>query len=175
MTRVDYKVIGDIIRRCCKQVHRQTSNMEFNVEFEKLVEAMEIQNLLPVRVGMKSKQVGPEVIPFISEYYEKTNLSWYTEGKYYTILTFIDVESLDHEARKIIERLNTPQIDVPYDDKVHDIAVLIAQYPCYFALVTSYQNNNPKMSLRPSYTVSCRANKVVIKNANYQYNPKDFS
>ena len=175
MINVDYKVLSDLIRRCCKQQHKHTPSMEFYVEYNKLVDLVADYNLLPVKIGTRSKKVIPDVIPFISEYYEKSNLAWYSEGKHIVELTFMDVTGLDDEARRIIADLNTPQIDIPDEDKVRDMAKLVADYPCYFALVTSYQNNDPRLKNRPSYTVSCRANKVVIKSSDYQYNPKDFS
>ena len=43
------------------------------------------------------------------------------------------------------------------------------------ATVVAYQNNDPNRAGRPSYEIICRANKVVIRNADYQYNYKDFS
>ena len=173
--KVDYKVLKDLIRRACRQKHKNSKSMEFFVDLDRLADLVIDLQLIPVAVGLHSKKVDPNVIPFVSEYHEKTDLSWYSEGKFYTVLTFMDNTGLDDKARKIMERIATPQIDDPLDDKVHDIAYLIANYRCYFALVTSYQNNDPRFIDRPSYTVACRANKVVIKDPDYQYNPKDFS
>ena len=175
MSKVDYKLLGDVIRRCCKQVHKHTPVMEFFVNYNKLAGMLRDHNLIPVKIGLKSRRVTPEDIPFISEYYEKTNLSWYTEGKYFTVLTFMDRSALDERALELLADIGTPQVDIPDEDKVADMAKLVADYPCYFALVTSYQNNDPRLKDIPSYTVSCRANKVVIKSSDYQYNPKDFS
>ena len=175
MNKVDYRVLADLIRRCCKQQHKNTPSMEFYVEYNKLVDLTEDYGLLPIKIGTRSKKVAPDMIPFISEYYEKENLAWYSDGKHVTSLIFMSIEGLDDKAREIIADINTPQIDIPYEDKVKDTAYLVANYPCYFATVTSYQNNDPRLKNRPSYTVACRANKVVIKSSDYQYNYKDFS
>lgn len=173
MNNVDYKVLkSNIIRSCCPV---REDSIEFKINYEKLEHLVDDINLFPLNVGMHPKKVKPELVPYLSEYFEKTNLSWFTEGKYSTVITFIDTESIDERAEEIIRRLHSKQVDVPEDDKVNDLATLVAFYPCYFATIVSYRNDDPKRSGRPSYEIVCRANKVVIKSSDYQYNPKDFS
>ena len=173
MNIVNYKVLKDLIRKSCR--HNTKPTMEFYIDYNKLAELTEDIGLSPLMIGLESKAIKPDNIPFMSEYFEKSELSWFSEGKCFTTLIFMDIEGLDEEAHRIIERLNKPQVEVPYDDKVHDVAKLVAEYPCYFALVISYQNNDPKKMGRPSYNIGCRANKVIIKKGSYIYNPKDFS
>ena len=77
----------------------------------------------------------------------------------------------------MLNKLKTPQIDDPNDDKVNDVAELLANYPCYNATIVAYKNNNPKFIKlnKPSYIIQIRANKVIITNSNYQYNWRDMS
>jgi hypothetical protein len=173
MNNVDYKVLKSCIIRSCTPV--RDGSIEFRVNYDKLLHSVDDINLLPLNVGMCPKKVIPEMIPYLSEYFEKTNLSWFTENKYSTVITFIDTESIDEEAQRLIDKLHMKQVDDPSNDKVNDMATLVANYPCYFATIVSYRNDDPKRSGKPSYEIKCRANKVVIKSSDYQYNPKDFS
>lgn len=173
MNNVNYKVLKSNIIKTCKQ--SKEYSMEFNVNYNKLKDLVSDINLVPINVGMKSKVVKPEIIPYLSEYFEKSHLSWFTDGKFYTVLTFVDTESLDDEAKSLLEKVAMNQEDDPDNDRTNDMATLVANYPCYFATIVSYQNNDPNRIGKPSYEIICRANKVVIKNSDYQYNPKDFS
>jgi hypothetical protein len=149
--------------------------MKFEIDFEKLSDLAKELNLTPLYNALVSKPVHPQNIPFLSEYFEKERLSWFSDSKFFTVLTFIDTESIDEKAEKLIELLASDPIETPENDKVKNIATLVAEYPCYFATVVSYQNNDPNRAGRPSYEIICRANKVVIRSSDYQYNYKDFS
>lgn len=173
MTNVDYRMLKNSIIKSCTQ--KSTGSMHFRVDFEKLSEKVKDLNLVPVNVGMEGKKVGIEDIPYISEYFEKSRLSWFTESKCSTVICFVDSESIDDKAKELINKVNTKQVDEPDVDKVEAFATLVAEYPCYFATIVSYQSNDPKRVGRISYEIVCRANKVVIKSSDYQYNPKDFS
>lgn len=173
MTNISYGTLKSNIIKACSQV--SPCHMAFKVDFRKLTDLVEDNNIKPINIGMNSSRIEPNIIPYISEYFEKTHLSWFSEGKYYTVITFIDTTSIDNRARDLIEKINIPQERDPDIDKVNAYATLIAEYPCYFATIVSYQNNNPKRIGKPSYEIVCRANKVVIKSSDYQYNPKDFS
>lgn len=173
MTNVNYRVLKkDIIKSCFQ---KSPESMHFFIDFKKLCEMVEDINLVPVNVGMDSKKVEIDLIPYLSEYFEKSRLSWFTESKYSTVICFVDSEAIDDKAKELIEKIDIMQINEPDVDKVNVLATLVAEYPCYFATIVSYQSNDPKRVGKPSYEIVCRANKVVIKNSNYQYNPKDFS
>jgi len=172
-TNVDYKVLKTNIIKACKA--RRENTIEFEVDLERLAANVKQMKLTPVNSGLISKKVKTDTIPYLNEYFEKTNLSWFNEEKQYTVLTFVETDSIDDTARELIDKLNTAQVDDPEDDKVKDMSALVANYPCYFATVASYRNDNPKRSGQPSYIVICRANKVVIRSSDYQYNFRDMS
>lgn len=170
---IDYRALKDNIIKALSQT--KPESMEFKVDYEKLNNIVSDFGLTLLPIGLIGKRVKPENIPYLSEYFEKSNLSWFTENKYFTAIIFIDNNYVDEKAKKLIENLLISQVENPDDDKVNDVAKLVAEYPCYFTTIVSYQNNNPKRVGKPSYVMSCRANKVVIKSSDYQYDPKDFS
>ena len=90
----------------------------------------------------------------------------------YFCTLFIDTTSLNKTALDLIEELKSED---PTIDRTGIVSNLVANYPCWFATVVSYQSNNPKYLGKPSYEIKCRANKVVITNSDYQYNPNDFA
>jgi hypothetical protein len=150
--------------------------MDFEVNFDKLASLVSDLKLVPLTpIGGEARKVKPSDIPYLSEYFEKSHLSWFSDSKYFTVITFIDSDSIDERAEELLNDLIFPQVDDPEIDKVKAIATLVADYPCYFATIVSYQNGDPDRIGRPSYEIICRANKVVIKSSNYQYNPKDMS
>ena len=174
MTNVDYKVLKSYIVRSCKQSKPHT--LRFEVDMERLETLAANANLALIWSGHKSRRLITEMIPFIGEYYEKERLEWFSEEKEFTIITFVDKESLDDRGRALLEKLKTKQSEDPDDDKIHDMAILLADYMCYNALVISYHYDTDRIKeYIPSYSIMCRANKVVIKNSDYQYNPHDFS
>lgn len=178
MNNVNYKALKSIIIKSCKSMKKCDCDcpaMKFEVDFEKLSDLANEMGLTPLKVGLISKPAHPQNIPFLSEYFEKEKLSWFSDSKFFSVLTFIDNESIDEKAQNLIDLLASDPIDTPENDKVKNIATLVAEYPCYFATVVAYQNNDPNRAGRPSYEIICRANKVVIRNADYQYNYKDFS
>jgi hypothetical protein len=172
--KVIYKDLKDNIVRSCKQT--KEFSMEFRINFEKLATLVSDMSLIPIEpVGGTAKRVKPENIPYLSEYFEKSYLSWFDDSKYFTALTFIDSDSIDEKATHLLNKLKQDQADDPDNDKVKDMATLVAEYPCYFATVVSYQNNDPSRLGKATYEIVCRANKVVIKSSDYQYDPVDFT
>lgn len=171
---VDYKVLKLNIEKAChlKNTNRKT---EFYIDFPTLVNLVRDMGLTPVNVAMESRRVHPEDIPYLSEYFEKTRLSWFSDEKQFTNIVFFRTDKLDDEARAIIKKMEKPQEVDPEDDKVEDLAALVAKYPCYFATIASYKNDDPKMENKPCCVIVCRANKVVIKSSDYQYNAHDMS
>lgn len=169
---VSYRVLKSNVIKACRQVG---DSMKFEVDYEKLKELTEDIGLIPVKVGMESKRVDDILVPYLSEYFEKTKLSWFTNSKYSTIVCFVDASAVDSECRELLAKMHIPREDDPDIDHVNIYATIVAKYPCYFANIISYHNEDPRRGGRPSYEIACRANKVVIKSSNYQYNPKDFS
>jgi len=171
MINFDYKVLKQLIRKACKA----EKGIDFKVDYDKLVSVVSDLGLEPVCTDMHANKVKPELIPYLSEYFAKSRLSWFNENKYLTVVTFVDVEAIDDTCRDLLDKMKTSQIDDPDIDKVNSYATIVANYPCYFATIVSYQSNDPRRSNRPWYEIICRANKVVIRNPEYQYNPVDFS
>lgn len=170
MTNVNYRVLkSNIIKACVPAKHNP---VDFKVDYKKLCDLVRDINLEPIFVGMDPSRLKPEIVPFLSEYFDKSHMIWLSDDKYVTTIAFIDAEYIDDEVHELLEKLKMEQVDDPEDDKVKDYATLIANYPCYFATIVSYRNNDPNN--RPSYEIACRANKVVINMSNYQYNHKDF-
>lgn len=173
MGNVNYKILKSNIIKACKQV--KEDSIEFRIMHNKLVDLVSDNNLYPINVGMHCRSVDPEIIPFISEYFEKNRLSWFTEGKFYTNLVFVDIENLSQEEINILTDTCTTNVEDPDYDKTHAVADIVAKYPCYFATVVSYKNNDPNNIGKPFYEIVCRANKIVIKSTAYKYNPADMS
>ena len=173
MNNVNYNDLKYAIRKSCRGI--KEFSMDFAINFDKLENLVKGQHLLPIRVGCNPKRVEPDNIPFLNEYFEKSKLSWFNDNKFFTVLVFLDTSSIDETAVNIIRRINKPDSEDPDNDKVKDIAMLTAYYPCYYATVVSYKNEDPHKRNLPSYEIVCRANKIVIKSSDYQYNHKDFS
>jgi hypothetical protein len=174
MQNVDYKNLKQCIIKSCSPEQISYSN-KFKVNLDKLTSLLADYNLIPIPVGEASKPVVKEVIPFISEYFEKKRLLWFSEEKQFTVLTFVDAENLSEYDIDKINNLAIDQTADPEYDKTHAMAEIVANYPCYFATVVSYKNNDPKNFGRLFYEIVCRANKVVIKSSDYQYNHRDMS
>ena len=174
MNNVDYKELKRIIIRSCKGNNDSKVSSKFQIDPVSLKAAAAELNLKFVAIGINSRRIMPYDIPLLSEYFEKNRLSWLSDNKYYTVLTFIDVDDVDETAEAIITTLETNSTDNPDQDKVTDFAKLVATKHCYFATVIGYRSNDPKWFNKVSYEIVCRANKVTIKDAEYQYNPKDF-
>lgn len=153
---INYRVLKSNIVHSCKQVG---DGIEFEVDFNKLVEETAEIGLIPIKIGLQSKKITSDIIPYLSEYFEKDHLAWITDDKNYTILAFVVSSSLDEETLEKIKSYNDSD-----DISVSTISKILSSYPCYYATVVSYKSNTPKRIGRPSYEIICRANKVVIKN-----------
>lgn len=173
MTDVNYKVLKSNIIKACRAV-KGLDPTDFKVDYNKLYELVEDNNLIPLCVGMDPVAVEPEVIPLMQEYFNKSHVLWLSKFMHTTTLCFMDAEYRDEKADDLLCKLRQPQVDDPDLDKVKVYAELIANYPCYFATIVSYKNNAPGKGNRPSFEVSCRANKVVIKMSDYKYYHKDM-
>lgn len=172
---IDYKALKNRIIRSCEATANGT--VDFVVDFVKLSEMVDELGVTPLCFGLDARRVKPEEIPFLNEYFKDENLSWFTDSKFYTVLSFIKTDYIDDHAHALLHKLKVPQSADPTIDKVNCAAELLANYPCYSATVVAYKSNNPKFlnSQKPTYLIQIRANKVIITNSNYQYTYKDFS
>jgi hypothetical protein len=172
---VDYKVLKNRIIRSCKVTGKEI--VDFSIDFERLEQECHDLNITPIFFGLNAHRVKPELIPYLNEYFKDSNLSWFSSSKFSTCISFICNDFIDEKAMELLNKLKTPQVDDPNDDKVNDVAELLANYPCYNATVVAYKSNNPKFVKfnKPSYLIQIRANKVIITNSNYQYNWRDMS
>ena len=71
--------------------------------------------------------------------------------------------------------MHQTQVNDPDLDKVNTLAKIIANYPCYFATVVSYESNDPMREGKPTYTIGCRANTITIEHEKYKYQHADIS
>ena len=171
VTKIKYKDLKSNIIKACTQMSKDS--MQFSIDLAKLTDLVEDMSLIPLNTGISSTQVTEDKIPFLCEYFSGAQLSWISKEKFLATLIFIDSTSINTKAMDLINRLNSQELDSDID-RTNIIATLVAEYPCYFSNIVSYQNNNPKYAGKPSYEIVCRANKVVIKDTAYGYNPKDF-
>jgi hypothetical protein len=171
MSNVEYKVLKSNIIRCCES----ESGIHFKVDYDKLSSMVQDSGLILAKTGLESRYIKIEDIPFLNEYFIKDKLNWFDKYREITVLTFFANEDLDDEGRDLLDKIATPKQEVPDEDKIHDMAVLVSKYPCYFATVVSYKNLDPRRIAKPSYFIICRANKVAIRDANYKYNPDDMA
>lgn len=171
---INYKELKHLILKSCTQC--KPNNIEFIVNYDKLNKLISPFNLTMVNMGTKSRNVTVNDVPLLAEYFEKQRLSWFNEHKEFTILVLVETGGeVPEELWTLLEKMNTLQVDDPGLDKVETLTNITANYPCYFALVASYESNDPKRMGKPSYEIVIRANKVVIKSDLYKYNSKDMS
>ena len=114
-------------------------------------------------------------VPLIAEYYKEDKMGWISKEKFITSLVFIDSNKVDENLAEMIEELKTKDADDPDLDKIAIMSEILGTYPCYLALVVSYQNNSPNSVGKNSYYIACRANKVIIKDPHYVYTPIDHN
>ena len=171
---VDYK----IIKRCIVDNATKTSKVtnSFEIKLEELNVSLQSYAIQALPVGLTGKRVEPSDIYSISEYFVADKLAWFDKGKFVTTLIFTDAgQYMDVELERLIEKLYTKETEDPDLDKSHIVATILAKFPCYMAMVVSYQSNDPTKMNKNSYFINCRANKVIIRDPNYQYNPKDMA
>lgn len=161
--KVNYNLLKNAIIRSAKQTAKNTIN--FKIDPDILSDVL-TQNEIPLSVlstiGMESKSITIEDIPYLSEFFKGEKLSWITEEKQFTTLVFA-IKS--DEADSLIEVIETDKVDAIIDeiDRVNAMADLLANYPCYIVTIISYRSNDPKRIGKPSYEIKCRANTVSLK------------
>ena len=177
MSNINYKTLKSYIIRACSRT--SFDGVDFKVNIDKLKSSVANLSLIPVNINLISKNVDPEDIPFLSEYFEKKKLSWFERGNNITTLVFVDKSELTDEKKErldvLLANMDIKQVDSPSTDKTSAMSEIVADYPCYFATIASYISNDPGRSGLISYIIVCRANKIVVKSSAYDYNPKDLT
>ena len=75
MTNVNYKTLkSNIIKACRAADSHNHESTKFEIDYPNLIDLVADNDLVPLNVGMNSEKVIPEVIPFLSEYFEKKRL-----------------------------------------------------------------------------------------------------
>lgn len=171
MANVDYKLLKSAIIKSCGS---EKDSVKFNVNYDKLSSSVDDFGLVALNIGAKSKKITVDTVNIISEYFKGQRLSWFDKNKEFTILTFLPIDVLDERCEELIEKLHTLSVDDPDIDHVNILASIIADYPCYSAIVVSYMSNDPKRFGKPSYEIKIRANTVAIKQKLYEYNHNDM-
>ena len=174
---VDYNVLKSNIIKACQQDER--GHVRFLVNFDKLSKSVNDIGLTMINVGTKSERVRPNEVSMLSEYFKGVRLSWITDKMNFTNLVFVITDDIDDKCKELITQINGNYEDNPATktddiDKVNALSTIIAEYPCFFACVISYESNDPKRIGRASYEIKCRANTVRIKQENYKYNQDDM-
>ena len=163
---LNYKLIKSAVNRACRANRDAVS---FIVNYDKLSKYADDLGLTVVNVGTKSKLADPTVVPFFGEYMKGQNLSWVNGNKHYTVLVFVQTEKVDEECMKLLADMQVCKEDDPDIDKTATLTKILANYPCYTALVVSYIGNDPERLGKTSYEVKVRANNVTIKQDGYGY------
>ena len=174
MVKVNYKDLKHAVGRSCVKVGSYLS--DFKVDVEKIREMSEELHLVFIPIGINAHRVTADDIPDISEFFYGENLAWFTDSKFITTLAFLDSSDLNEETQELIDKLYTEPDKNMGDpiDYVATAAELIANYHCYLAKVVSYTSNDPGRIGKNCYYINCKANKVILRDPEYNYNPQDI-
>jgi len=173
---IDYNVFKRAITKSATKVVDAGRDLAFSVDLAKVDTLISDSNCITIKANMLSNPVLARDIPFLSEYFIESRLSWFDEAKEFTTVIFVENDTNDAELQRLLELIAAQNAeDTDEYDIVKMIAEVVAKYPCYFAVTVSYISNDPQSSNRLSYSVVCRANKVTIKKENYKYNPQDMA
>lgn len=171
--KLDYSLIKKDIIKACDQLNEVA--LDFTVDEEKLNNLVKKNGLVYLNTNAKSRFVTSSDIPLISEYFKKQKLSWFNRSRQFVSLSFITEDSIDERAQKIIEDLyDKTRVDNPNFDRTEAMADLLADYPCYNAVVVAYRSDDPNRLGKNSYTIIIRANINVISSPDYEYNNQDI-
>ena len=166
---MNYKTLKRLIVRSAERTGKR--NVDFKIDIDNLNNELAEIELVCLPYGEDARRVSPTDIPLITEYYREDKMSWISDEKYITSLIFIDSNKIDDNLLELIEQLKIKHEDDPDIDHTAILGEIIGSYPCYLALVVSYQNNSPNSVGKNSYFIACRANKVIIKDPDYVYTP----
>ena len=166
---MNYKTLKRLISRSAERTGKR--NVDFKIDIDNLNNELTELELVCLPYGADARRIDIKDIPLVSEYFRDDKMTWVSGEKYITSLVFIDSNKIDDNLLELIELLKTKPEDDPDIDHVAILSEIIGAYPCYFALVMSYQNNSPNSVGKNSYFIACRANKVIIKDPDYVYTP----
>ena len=177
---INYNDIKIAIGKSTRKNDKVSRDLAFTVDPGRLDFLLNNQNITVVRKNLESRPVATTSIPLLSEYFTKQRLAWFNQEKEFTTYIFVRTDAdLPKEAAdrllEILHALNDDDRDDPDEDQVALLAELVAYYPCYFATTVSYMSDAPGSNGRLSYSIVCRANKIVIASERYKYNPDDMS
>ena len=166
---MNYKTLKRYIVRSAEKVGKR--GVDFKINIERLNRDVAELQLTCIPYGEHARQISPNDLPMLVEYYREDKLEWLSREKYITSLIFVDSTKMDEHLNHLIHRLMHRPEDDPDMDPVRILGEILGSYPCYLAVVVSYQNNSPNSVGRNSYFIACRANKVIIKDPAYVYVP----
>lgn len=171
--KLDYNMVKKYIIKACDQLNEVA--LDFLIDEEKLNNLVKQCGLVYLNTTAKSRFVTSSDIPLISEYFKKQKLSWFNRSRQFVSLSFITENSIDERAQKIINDLyDKTRVDDPNFDRTEAMADLLADYPCYNAVVVAYRSDDPNRLGKNSYTIIIRANVNVISSPDYEYNNQDI-
>lgn len=178
---INYDDIKIAIGKSARKNDKVSRDLAFTIDPGRLDFLLANQNIIVVRKNLDSRPVATTAIPLLSEYFTKQRLAWFNQEKEYTTYIFVrtDADLPKEAADRLLEILHILNDDDKSDDidqdQVELLAELVAYYPCYFATTVSYISDAPGSNGKLSYSIVCRANKIVIASERYKYNPDDMS
>lgn len=183
---MDYNKIRKVIANCCTDKWTMNDPI-FRLNVHKLSKMLQPYGLVPViyKNNYISKQVGPEDIPLISEYFKEKKLEWFDKRKTYLTITFIREEDIDDRLEDlladcvIVREMETNPPKVPCNVKEKNsthhcmtcphnrnkqniditkvVAEIMGNYPCSTALIAKWvRRKDILMNIR------FRANSLLI-------------
>ena len=170
---MNYKTLKRLIVRSAERTNKRT--VDFEIDLDNLNNDLAELDLIALSYGLEARRISLNDVPLIAEYYKEDKMGWISKEKFITSLVFIDSNKVDENLAEMIEELKTKDADDPDLDKIAIMSEILGTYPCYLALVVSYQNNSPNSVGKNSYYIACRANKVIIKDPHYVYTPIDHN
>ena len=164
---VDYNKLKTAIRKSLVYGKRNDFNVNFHTLEHNLAEA-EIE-LTPVYNVDKSIIVKPINVPELSAFFQGDSIMWMTQSKQYVPILCIKTDAIDETAAQLLEDMKTPLVDNPSIDKVYTMAQIIGKYPCYTAVVVSYESLDPKNFGKINCEIMCKANTITINQDKVKY------
>lgn len=158
---INYKDLKKAIAKSCIS----SGDGLFTIDPVKLTKFTSDLGLVPVVssiTGAKATPISTNDISNISNYLEGERLEWIDGAKSVMNIVFV---------RKDYEEALNNELDST-DDNVKAVSTVVANYPCYFALIVGYNSNDPDRCRKLNYLIGCRANKITLSEK-YNKNEKD--
>ena len=170
--KLDYNILK---KKILKAVKQPGPTLEFITNPKQLDDLVRPLGLAFIYNDTNSNPVTGSNLPLLSEYFKGDKLSWFNRSRHYSVLSFVDLESLDEKGTKILERLQSKdRSEDPRYDRADDVAEMLAYYACYNAAVVSYRSEDPEKIGKNSYTIIVRANiNAILKQQKEYYNPDE--